>query len=146
MTDTTLRDGGTSTFASHNEWHQGRASNNEVRVRYARHPTHPPLPVFDVEAVYRWVQAGEYDKALDLIFEHFDAAFSRGEFAIVDRVLQSVVLARLDDHTAFGLLSATYPAKGSLASRPRLVDAVGERLRSVGRTEREVESLLRGVR
>lgn len=147
MTETALLDANTkTTLSTDRDWYKGKASENGMRVRFERRDTNPPTPRFDATSVYQHVLAGDYDLALDLVFEFFEAAFSAKQFGAVDQVLATIDVVQLDEHVAFGLLSASYPAKRALPSRAALVERVEQRLIRAGRTPSEAESLLRGQR
>ena len=100
----------------------------------------------DTELLYERVSAGAYDEALDLVFDFFYAAFSEARFDDVDHVLDVVDVGRLDAHTAYGLLTASYPERQRLRSRPAFLESVRHRLIDLGREGQEVESLLCGLR
>lgn len=145
MNETLAEDRGTTTFSVPGEPFRGRVTGNRVSLeRKVTNPSAPPG--FEFQRLYALVEAGESDQALDLIFEFFDDAFCSRRFVAVDQVLGSVDLARLDAHSAYGLLTASYPARESLPARVSLCDRVAARLMEHGRSEADVRSLLRGLR
>jgi hypothetical protein len=71
-------------------------------------------------SLYHHSELGNYDLALDIIFEEFDRLFTIGQFVVVDLILEEVDLNRLDSHTRQGLLSASYVARERLPAREDL--------------------------
>jgi hypothetical protein len=72
----------------------------------------------------------ETDRALDHIFEWIDARMREGErgSTLVDMMLHSVDVSKLDEDLLVGLLSATFSASSLLAGREDFTRRARERL------------------
>jgi hypothetical protein len=100
---------------------------------------------FPFQRVYELTSAGRRDRALDVVFANLDELAETRRYELCDQVLDEVNLSRLDTHVAIGFLSASYPFRRYLSARSALLARVREWLLSLGKSTREVDSLLRGL-
>lgn len=86
------------------------------------------------------------DAAIDKLFDLFDDLHYAGRFEESDAKLHEGGLDRLTDKLLVGALTITHPAREHLPSRPTLVRRIEEILRARGRSERNLDRLLEGLR
>lgn len=85
---------------------------------------------------------GRVDAALDLIYDSVDEMMRSGDFNKLDALLTRLQLSELSTDLLIGLLTATLPARGRLATRKSFFCRVEEILRQRGEYE---NSLLMGL-
>jgi len=88
----------------------------------------------------RLESAGLRDSALDLVYDLFDELFRRGHFALANSILTEAPECSTDLLVA--IVTATLPAKRSLAARPHFMEFVERVIRLRGEW---VPALLAGL-
>ncbi len=91
----------------------------------------PPTPLSDV------------DDTLDHIFLKVDTLCEESRFSELDAALAAIDVETLDTVILVGVLSATFPAKAHLPSRPALFERIRARLTQTDPTR--VGGLLEGL-
>jgi hypothetical protein len=91
----------------------------------------------------RATQATEHiDKALDMLYDAIDSAFSHGEFKKVDQFLGSVLVPNIHTDILLGILIATLSARSKLPNRPAFFCKVQTEFNTRGETD---PNLLNGL-
>lgn len=80
-------------------------------------------------------QHGYLDTALDLVYDSIDELLRRGQFALVDSVLDQVNPESCSIDVRVALLTATAPAAKELATRARFMSEVETTLKKRGEWE-----------
>lgn len=83
------------------------------------------------------------EKALDLVFENLDDLFRAGKFDEADKILNVVDLNQLDTNLLSGFMSATYPARDKLISRPDFMKRVRVKLTEL--VPKRVDAIMKGL-
>ena len=104
--------------------------------------TNEPTKGSFLESARRLESLGHIDKALDMVYGHFDSLLRAGDYQRVDSLLASVDPKAFGTDLLLGFLTITLPAKERLASRGRLFGSIEQELRARGDWE---DNLLAGL-
>ena len=83
-----------------------------------------------LESARRLEAAGHIDRALDMIYAHFDTLLRAGEFERVNDLLDPLEPHEFGTDSLLGLLTITLPANSRLPARAKLFHKVERELRS----------------
>lgn len=84
----------------------------------------------EVERAMILEQRGQFDAALDVVYDAIDDLLCRGQFAIVDAVLAKLDPSACSVDILVALLTATAPAGAKLAGRKQFFQRVSQVLRA----------------